>query len=72
MASSVELEAGGDPKGQLYAGKSAFGDVKTTDGKDGSHEESWIHHDLMAVIKKMGHPGEPLRDKSSEGHMPTC
>lgn len=36
VSSSVELEAGADePSRQLYAGKSAFGDVRGTDGKEG-------------------------------------
>ena len=35
IASSVELEAGAsDPSNQLYGGKSAYGDIKSTDGKD--------------------------------------
>lgn len=40
VASSVELEAGADDRShQLYAGKSAFGDVKATDGKEGPPKE---------------------------------
>ncbi|KAL1296664.1 hypothetical protein AAFC00_000145 [Neodothiora populina] len=40
IAASTEIEAGADnPKHQLYAGKSAFGDVKTTDGKDAPPED---------------------------------
>lgn len=40
IASSVEIEAGADDSSrQLYAGKSAFGDVKGTDGKDAPKEE---------------------------------
>lgn len=35
IATSVELEAGAsEPKGQLYAGGSAFGNVKGTDGRE--------------------------------------
>ena len=35
VGTSVEIEAGAsEPSNQLYAGKSAFGDVKSTDGKD--------------------------------------
>lgn len=35
ISTSVELEAGSDEGGgQLYAGKSAYGSVKGTDGKD--------------------------------------
>ncbi|KAI4760595.1 hypothetical protein E4T52_07473 [Aureobasidium sp. EXF-3400] len=41
VASSVELEAGADnPSRQLYGGKSAFGDIKTTDGKDAPEDDS--------------------------------
>lgn len=40
IASSVEIEAGADePSHQLYAGKSAFGDVKPTDGRDAPRED---------------------------------
>ena len=40
IATSLEIEGGADePKNQLYAGKSAFGDVKSTDGRERSSEE---------------------------------
>lgn len=41
VSSSVEIEAGADnPSRQLYGGKSAFGDIKTTDGKDAPEDDS--------------------------------
>lgn len=40
IATSTELEAGADNKNhQLYAGGTAFGDVKTTDGNEAPEEE---------------------------------
>lgn len=40
VASSVELEAGAsEPSRQLYAGKSAFEDIKATSGNDAPDEE---------------------------------
>ena len=40
IATSLEIEGGADePKNQLYAGKSAFGDVKGTDGRERSEGE---------------------------------
>lgn len=40
VASSVEIEAGADDRShQLYAGKSAFGDIKSTDGREAPREE---------------------------------
>lgn len=40
VAVSVEIEGGAsDPKGQLYAGKSAYSSVKGTDGREKPPEE---------------------------------